>query len=50
MEFKFDMADIKPSLGSVVAFALLALIVIPPLKWGLTKVHIPGVSELAGAI
>ena len=47
---KIDMAELKPSIFTAALFALYALLVIPFLKFILTKYPVPGLSELAQAI
>lgn len=45
-----NLGDFAPSIPTLVLFALYALLVIPLLKFGLTKWQVPGLSALAAAI
>jgi hypothetical protein len=46
----FDVREYKPSIGTILLFALYALLVIPLLKFVFTKWPVPGISQLAYAI
>jgi hypothetical protein len=47
---KVDFAELKPSVLNMLLFAMYCLLVIPILKFFLTRWRVPGLSDLAAAI
>lgn len=46
----FDFADIMPSLTNMLIFGMMALTVIPAMKYFFAKYNVPGFTDLAGAV
>lgn len=45
-----DLADVKPSIVSLVTVTFMALIGIVTLKWAMARFPVPGLTDLVGAI
>lgn len=48
--FKFDFADVKPSIPSLVMVTLMAIIGISLAKWAANRFPVPGLTELVNAV
>lgn len=46
----FDFADTLPSVTNMVIFGMMAMTVIPLIKYFFAKYNVPGFTPLAGAI
>jgi len=46
----FDFADILPSFTNMVIFGMMAITVIPALKYLFARYNVPGFTPLVGAI
>jgi hypothetical protein len=49
-KFRFDMADVKPSVLSFITVGMMAAIFIVLLKFIFNKWRVPGFTQLANAI
>lgn len=45
-----DMADVKPSVWSIILIFLIVLLTVPLAKWATQKWPVPGLTDLVAAI